>query len=174
MNDTLKEKENAKSNLDRIAFDKVLKICLIAGIVIVSGFIIFYILNPEPGYVVFGLLNENQEAGDYTTNATVKEDIEFYALVENHLGDDLTFYLKIYKGDNQTQLSPSGSENAILNQTTPEVTIANEEKWISDKLTISFLQIGSNQTIIVELWRNTSDSSDSFYDIQWMRLNITA
>jgi uncharacterized membrane protein len=173
MNEKMKQKENAQLQSSRMAFDKILKICLIAGIIIVSGFIIYYILTPEPGFVTFGLLNSEQEAGDYRTNASISEDIEFYVVVENHLGFDFTFHLKIYKGDNQTQLSSSGSENANLNQTTAQVTINNEIRWKSDKLIISFLQIGSNQTIIVELWQMTAGSPDKFYDITWLRLNIT-
>ncbi len=173
MNERTNQKEKTEIDLNKKEFEKILKICLLSGIFIVSGFIIYYIVTPKPGFVTFGLLNSEGVAGDYPTNASVNEDIGFYALVENHLGSDLIFQLKIYKGNNQTQLSPTGSENAILNQTTPQVTINNEQRWISDILTISFTQIGSNQTVIVELWQLKSGSY-KFYDITWLRLNITA
>ena len=174
MSEKVRQKETVERDLDRLALDKILKICLIAGIIISSGLIIYYILTPEPGFITFGLLNSDKEAENYPTKATVNTNIEFYALVENHLGSDLTFHLKIYKGDNQTQLSSTGSVNAILNQTSPQITIKNEERKICGKFIISFLQIGSNQTIIVELWQIINGISDSFYDITWLRLNITA
>jgi len=155
-------------------YDTIVRVCLLAGIIIVSGFIIYYILFPQPGYVTFGLLNANQEAENYQTQASIGEDIEFYATVDNYLGSDFTFRLKIYKGDNNTELSSSGSNNAVLNQTLAKVTIVNGQKWMSEKLTISFYQIGSNQTIIVELWQYTDATTEQFYDIVWQRLNITA
>ncbi|KKK92065.1 hypothetical protein LCGC14_2706660 [marine sediment metagenome] len=51
-----------KSNLRKsyMQFEVLLKISLIIGILIVSGFIIYYILTPEPGYVTLGILNEDK------------------------------------------------------------------------------------------------------------------
>ena len=174
MNKRAKQKESSELELNRKSFDKILKICFVSGIIIVSGFIIYYLLNPTPGYVTFGLLNSEKVIGEYPTQANVSEDIEFYALVENHLGMNFTFELRIYKGDNQTQISPTGSANADLNRTTAQVTLIDSERWISDKLTISFLKIGTNQTIIVELWQVINVTSIVFNNIAWFRLNITA
>jgi len=173
MSESVKSEENRDLELSKQTFDKILKICLIAGIIFVSGFIIYYILNPEPGYVTFGLLNSEQKAENYPTNASVNEEIEFYVLVENHLGGDFTFRLKIKKGDNQTIMSPdSETRNAELNHTTDPIFLVNEQRWISN-FTVSFLTIGANQTIIVELWQITNSIDEKFYDVLWLRLNIT-
>jgi len=155
-------------------FEKIVRICIIAGIIVTSSFIIYYLINPSPGYVTFGILNSNKEAENYQTQATTGENIDFYVTVDNYLGVDLTFQLKIYKGDNSTQLSSSGSNNVEFNQSTDKVTLQTNEKWISDKLTISFFQLGYNQTIIVELWQYVDATTEEFYDILWLRMNITA
>ncbi len=155
-------------------FENIVRVCILAGIIVVSGFIIYYVLLPQQSYVTFGLLNANEEAENYQTQARVGEDIDFYATVNNYLGSDFTFRLKIYKGDNNTVLTSSGSNNAVLNKTSAKVTIVNNQKWKSEKQTISFFQIGSNQTIIVELWQYTDATTEQFYDILWQRLNITA
>jgi uncharacterized membrane protein len=64
-------------------FEKLLKISLILGIIVVSGFIIYFILTPEPGFITFGILNENQEAGNYQTEAAANETVSFFLTVGN-------------------------------------------------------------------------------------------
>ena len=73
-------------------FEALLKISLIIGIIIISGFIIYYVLTPEPGYVTFGILNENQEAENYPTQAPFNETIFFYLTVENNLEKVFNFF----------------------------------------------------------------------------------
>ena len=80
-----------KLKMNNKYFEKLLKICLIFGILVISGFIIYVILTPEPGYVTFGILNENQEAGEYPTEASVNETISFYLTVENNLDRKFSF-----------------------------------------------------------------------------------
>lgn len=174
MSEQKKKKVDIESEKSKKQFEKIVRVCLLAGIIITTGFIIYYILLPQQGYITFGILNENKEAENYPTNASMGEDIDFYTTVANYLGSDFTFCLKIYKGDNNTKLSSSGSRDAVLNQTTAKVTIQNNEKWESEKLTLSFYQIGSNQTIIVELWQFVDETTNQFYDIVWLRMNITA
>jgi uncharacterized membrane protein len=175
MSEKIKTKESRELDLSKKTLEKLVKICLIFGIIVISGFIIYHILLPEQGFVSFGLLNSDKKAGNYPTNASINKDIYFYATVENYLGIDISFRLKIYQGDNQTLIRPTGVTNANLNQTTPKYMLANNQKWISDTpYNISFSQIGSNQTIVVELWQFTTGSNEKFYDILWLRLNITA
>ena len=52
-------------------------------------------------------------------------------------------------------------------------SLNHKDKWISPKLNISFSQIGINQIIIAELWEITNTKPE-FYNILWLRLNITA
>jgi uncharacterized membrane protein len=62
--------ELAKSNK---ILEKLLKISLVIGIITVSGFITYFLLNPELGFVTFGILNSEKEAGNYSTTANVGE-----------------------------------------------------------------------------------------------------
>ena len=151
-------------------FEIILTICLVSGILIISGFIIYYVLTPEPGYITFGILNENQEAENYPTEASINENVSFYLTVENYLEHTFEFSVQIKKGDNDTVMSSAGS-NGILQYMIND-TLNHKELWISEKLNISFSLIGENQIIIAELWQITETSLE-FFDILWLRLNIT-
>ena len=153
-------------------FNKIVRISLIAGILVISGFLIFLITNPEPGYYTFSILNEDQKIENYPTNATTGENIPFYIGVENNLKRDLLFELKILKGDNQTVLNETGSYNAVLNFTIGNYTINNKQEWISPQLTISFFTPGE-RIIIAELYEIKSIGKEEFLDILFLRLNIT-
>lgn len=164
------QKRNFKSSLKE--FDTLLKICLIIGIIVISGFIIYHALKPEPGFVTFGLLNENQEAENYPTEASINESISFYLTVDNYLERDFAFNVKIKKGDNNTVMSSIGSNGTfefLING-----SLKHKEKWMSSKLNISFSQIGANQIIIAELWQNFESKPEEFFNILWLRLNITS
>lgn len=171
---SVKVKSNEKINLkiSNKQFEIILKICLIIGIIIISGFIFYYIFTPEPGYVTFGILNENQKAEDYPTEAVVNENVSFYVTVDNYLNKEFTFRIKIKKGDNNTVLSSIGS-NGTLDSIIGNFTLKNNENWISEKLNVSFSEVGANQIIITELWKITNDVEEKFYNILWLRLNIT-
>jgi uncharacterized membrane protein len=152
-------------------FDFLLKILLIIGIVIVSGFIIYYLITPEPGWINYGILNENQEAGNYKTEATINETITFYLSVENHLSYDFSFNFKIKKGDNYTSLSSSGS-NGTLYLTYGNFTLNPNETIIYGEYNISFADVGENHIIIAELW-SISNEIEEFFDMMYLRVNIT-
>ncbi|TFF97225.1 MAG: DUF1616 domain-containing protein [Promethearchaeota archaeon] len=151
---------------------KVVTICLIAGIIIVSGFIIYYIFTPEPPYHEFFILNGEKKAENYPTNATVGEEIYFYVGIRNYLEKDLTFNISIYKGDNETDLTEWGNLNAEMNITTTNITIKNGEEWVSPKLNITFYEPGK-RIIIAELYE-VKASENKFLNIVYIRLNITA
>ncbi|MHA1932435.1 MAG: DUF1616 domain-containing protein [Promethearchaeota archaeon] len=153
-------------------FDILLKVCLIIGIIVASGFVIFLVVTPEPGYITFGILNENQEAENYSTDATINESISFYLTVENRLINEFSFSIKIKKGTNTTLLSSAGSNGTLefmIND-----TIGYTNQWISNKLNVSFSQPGANQIIIAELWQIGNSELEKFFDILWLRINITS
>jgi len=154
-------------------FDTILKICLIAGIIIISGFIIYEALKPEPGYVTFGILNKNQEAENYPTTASINESIFFYLTVENYLDRDFSYQIQIKKGDNMTTMNPTSGSDGVLNFTIGNFTLKKKQSWLSEKLNVSFSEVGENQIIIVELWQ-IKNIEVKFYDILWLRLNITS
>ena len=154
-------------------FDTLLKICLITGIVIISGFIIYQVFKPEPGYVTFGILNKNQKAENYPTEASINENISFYLTVENYLDRDFSYQIQIKKGDNMTSMNPHSGSDGILNVTIGNFTLKNKQAWLSGKLNVSFSEVGENQIIIVELWQ-IKKTQIEFYNILWLRLNITS
>lgn len=152
-------------------FEVLLKICLIIGILIVSGFIVYYILTPEPGYVTFGILNEDKKAENYPTRANVNETIPFYLSVGNYLKRDFSFQVRVKNGNNETYMSSIGS-NGTLEFTIGNITLDHKGNWISEQLNISFSQLGDNQKIIAELWQIKNNEVE-FYNILWIRLNVT-
>ncbi|MFW9783846.1 MAG: DUF1616 domain-containing protein, partial [Candidatus Heimdallarchaeota archaeon] len=154
-------------------FETLLKICLIIGIIIISGFIFYYVLAPEPGFITYGILNENQEAGNYPTNVTVNNPIFFYITVDNHLDRSFSFQIQIKKGDNTTIMNPSSGSDGALNYTIGNFTLNNEHSWLSGQLNVTFSNVGDNQILIAELWE-IQDIEIEFYDILWLRLNITS
>ena len=155
-------------------FDKILKILLIIGIVIVSGFIIYAVLTPKPGYWYLGILNSDKKAENYPTNAAVDENITFYISVGNYLNRDFSFHLEILKGNNDTVLGPFPSINATTFVNSSTITLQHREVWISSAFNVSFSQAGTNQTIIAELWEIPSVGIRRFYDVVYVRLNITS
>jgi len=81
MSSEASKQDDIKLTENKKAFGKIVRISLIIGILMVSGVVIYYILNPEPGYVDFGLLNSNKKAEDYPTEVVANESVEFYVTV---------------------------------------------------------------------------------------------
>jgi uncharacterized membrane protein len=171
MNRITNDREKNDSKISEKHFEKIVKISLIIGIIIVSGFIIYYLLTPEPGYITFGILNDNQEAENYPTEAPINETISFYLKVENHLDKDLNFGFKIKKGNNDTIMSSSGS-NGTLYLTLGNFTLNPNEGQIYGEYNITFSEAGENKIIIAELW-TIENGIEAFFNIMFMRLNIT-
>ena len=155
-------------------FDKILKILLIIGIIIVSGFIIYAVLTPKPGYWYLGILNSDKKAENYPTNAAVDENITFYISVGNYLNRDFSFHIEILKGNNDTVLGSSPSLNATSFVNSSTITLPHRNVWISSVFNVSFSQAGTNQIIIAELWEIPSVGIRRFYDVVFLRLNITS
>jgi hypothetical protein len=70
-------------------------------------------------------------------------------------------------------MTPSNGSNGVLDFTIGNFTLNHNERWISEKLNTSFSLVGEDQIIIAELWEITNTKSE-FYDVLWLRLNITA
>ncbi|MFX1366273.1 MAG: DUF1616 domain-containing protein [Promethearchaeota archaeon] len=166
-------KKNRKNDLTESnkIFEKLLKICLIIGIVIVSGFIIYYILTPEPGYITFGILDEDQDAEGYPTEASINETITFYLSIGNYLKREFEFRFKILKGNNDTVIG-SFPSNGTLYLTVGDFTLENNIERIYGGYNISFSDVGENQIIIAELWQ-IKNEVEEFYNVVYLRLNIT-
>ncbi|NVM19369.1 MAG: DUF1616 domain-containing protein [Candidatus Lokiarchaeota archaeon] len=169
--DNTKNLNSVKKNYKE--FDKLLKILLIIGIVIISGFIVYAVLTPEPGYITFGLLNSDRKAENYPTNATVGENVTFYVSVGNYLNRDFSFRIEILEGDNETILRPTGSVNATSYLNSSTILLLHGDSWISS-FNFSFSDPGYDQTIIAELWETNIGPNDKYWEIHWMRLNVTS
>lgn len=169
-----KRQEKFENIRNRKQLGTIVKISIIIGILVVSGFIIYYILTPEPGFVIFGLLNKEKKAENYPTHAKVNETVSFYVYVENHFNRDFNFKVEILRGDNETILTSTGSIGAESYYNTSKVTLSNNQFWMSEMLNVSFSQPGANQSIIAELWEILSSGVDRFYNILYLWLNITA
>jgi uncharacterized membrane protein len=155
-------------------FEKLVKISIIIGILVVTGFIIYYLLTPEPGFVVLGLLNEEKKAENYPTEVKVGENVSFYVSVENYMNRDFEFRVEILLGDNDTILSSTEpAKNASSYYNTTQVTLKHNEKWISEMLNVSFSQPGADQRIIIELWEIVNSITEKFYNNLWLWLNVT-
>jgi uncharacterized membrane protein len=165
------ETSNLKKNYKD--FEKTLKILLIIGIIIISGFIVFALLTPEPGYITFGVLNSDKKAENYPTNATLGENVTFYVSVGNYLNRDFSFRIEILKGNNETNLGPTGSSNAISFLNSSTIELQHGENWMN-AFNVSFSLLGNNQTIIAELWETNIGPNDKYWEIFWIRLNITS
>jgi uncharacterized membrane protein len=156
------------------ALDKLIKVLLIIGIIVISGIIIYFIFNPAPGYTTFGLLNSNKQAGNYQKTASVGENVTFHAIVGNFLGRDFRFYVEVLIGDNDTIRSETGSRNTTSAYNTSIFNLHHTETWMSDSLQVSFSQVGTNYSVIAELWEVTTGSGNEFKNIMWFIINITA
>jgi len=82
-----------------LTLEKITKIVLIAGIIIISGAMIYTFTKTEEPDLLFFILNENQELKDYQTNSTVGENVSVYAMIENHLGKTEDFSVRVYRGN---------------------------------------------------------------------------
>jgi len=169
LNRSPNKNELAKSNT---IFEKLVKISLIIGIITVSGFITYFLLNPEPGFVTFGILNSEKEAGNYPTTANVGENISFYVSVQNKMERDFSFRVEILRGDNETILASTGSISAESYLNTSKIILSDNQFWMSEMLNISFFQPGKNQSVIAELWEIPYIGNDKFFFILYFRLEI--
>jgi len=172
MNETTikREKDNLRTSNEH--FDKLLKICLILGIIIISGFIIYYVLTPEPGFVSLGILNSEKEAEDYPNNATVEQNISFYVTVENHMNRKFSFRIEILTGNKNTLVGSSCSINATSYYNTTKITLLDKEFWISNMLNVSFSLPGEDKRIFIELWQISSSGIEKCFSLVFLWLNI--
>ena len=167
----MKESKKALESNTKNLFERLVKISLLIGIFVVMGFIIYYSLTPEPGYLYFGVLEDGEELENYTIEAKLDESINFSVIVGNYMKRDYQFRVKVLKGNNNTILFP-GPSNGTIVHVFENTTLSHEDTWISSTINVSFNEIGANQLIIIELWEIATEI-ESFFDILWLRLNIT-
>ena len=137
-----KSQENIDEKKSFQHFGKLLTVCLIVAILIIAGFIIYYLYTPESPYHTYTILNEDKKMEAYPINASRGEDISFYLGLGNNLEEDLIFTIIISKGDNTTILSPYGTLNRDYNYTATNFILSHEKIWFSNQLNMSFYETG--------------------------------
>jgi uncharacterized membrane protein len=151
---------------------KITKIILIVGIILTSFFIIYEILNVEPGFVTLGVLNSEKKAENYPTEVSVGEEFTLFISVGNNLATNYTFSVHVFTGDQNTQVSKTTGSNGTLKEKLSSVTLQPGEEWISNAQKITFYSPGENSMVIFELWK-IENSKETFYDVVFIRLNVT-
>lgn len=154
-------------------FNKILKYLLLIGIIVVSGFLIYYILTPEPGYVDFGILNSDKEAGNFPEIVEINENVSFYLTVDNYLNREFSFRVEILKSNGSKISHPSDplTSQSILN--TSIIALGNRRCWVSNLFNISFNAPGDDQNIIAELWEIKVGLPGAFFASLYLRFNVT-
>ena len=173
----MSSKERAKRTIELEKsykdFNKILKYLLLIGIIGVSGFLIYYILTPEPGYVDFGILNSDEEAGNFPEIIETDENVSFYLTVNNYLNREFSFLIEILKSNGSKISHPSDplTSQSVLN--TSIIYLGNRGGWISDLFNISFNTPGDDQNVIAELWEIKVGFPRSFFASLYLRFNVT-
>lgn len=158
-----------------INLERATRIVLIIAIVIVSGFIVYNLVRPKEEFVQFSILNDHLIMGDYPTQIQAGESVGFYVQVENYYLTAQDFQIKLYCGNATSSMDPVvGVKNATHLQDYTE-TITADGKWLSPLLTVTFLNVGPNQFVAVELWQKIEGQWHYLPNyIVFLRLNVTA
>jgi uncharacterized membrane protein len=161
-------KESKDSNMEYTT-----RAILILGILIVSGFIIYDVTKPSEEYVLFSVLNQDMELGDYPSHLIVGQKINFYFYVENHLAETTEFNVKIYIGNSSSSINPKlGISNAQFLGNYSKMVVEGEN-WTSSQIEYQFQTTGS-QFIGLELWQNQNDEWTYVENHTLMlRINVT-
>ena len=142
---------------DGLSLQKITRIVLLVGIIVVAGAMVYTLTRPEEEDVLFFVLNEDQVMKDFPVNTTVDQPVSLHAYVDNHLQRTTEFCVQIYRGNENLSINSSiGMENNsnakyLFNHTK---TLENEDSWITPMINVSFSSPG-NQTILLELWVKT-------------------
>lgn len=170
-----KEKATKSTELekDNKYFDKLVTLLLLIGIIVISGFLLYSILNPEPGDVSFGILNSEKEAGNYPTSVELGNNISFFLTVNNYFNREFSFRIELLISNDTVITLPSNRlyARSILNTST--LTLHRYSNWVSNRFDVSFTEPGDNQTIIAELWEINDDFPGKFFTSLYLRLNVT-
>ena len=169
--DKLRDEKN--SLFSKINLDTLVKIVLILSILIVSIGIISFLNRPEEEYAIFIVLNDDKQMGNYPTNASAQENVSLHTYVENHYSDETDFMVKVYKGNNQTTItSENGTRNAEWLRNISVSPLGENENWTSQVINVSFGEVGTNQTIVFELWKKNEDGQWNYVPNQVLFVRI--
>ena len=142
-----------------LKLNTITRIVLVCGIIFVLGATLYTVTRPEEPDLLFFILNEDQVMKDFPTNTTVGGSVSFHAYIENHLQNQATFAVLIYRCEANilrnitTGVADDPLAVYLENQT---ISLDDGEGWISDKINVAFPSIGDRQPIILELWINTT------------------
>ncbi|MCP4762551.1 MAG: hypothetical protein GY870_12290 [archaeon] len=153
--------------------EKVVKIILISGILILLPFIFYTSTRNDNPHMIISVLNENKELGNYPHNAATGTNISLYFLVENHGYGEIDVKIKHLKGNDTVFVNSSGSYNTSL-VGEYEKTMIESERWISDiPINTSLSDACDDSRILFELWINEDpELGYEYYDIAYIWVDI--
>lgn len=164
--------ENGKDNPREIKLQKLVKIILILGIIIIIPFIIVVTHNKESPNITIGILNTDKQMGNYPHDVTVGKNISLYFFAESHGFPDLNASVHQIIGNNSIQITQNGSSNGTIIQSV-NFTLNSSQRWISNELNCSFSTPGNNSAEVFELWVDFGQGFQ-FYNLCYIRLNVTS
>jgi uncharacterized membrane protein len=162
--------ETASSEIN---LEKTTRGVLIVGILVVSGFIAYNLLKPNEEYVLFALLNEDMELGNYNSHLQPGNSTSLYFYLENHMQRTTEFNVRMYQGNESSYIKPSqGILNATLIGNFTH-TLENNANWTSFQ-TVRFDQTGM-QFVGFEVYKLTNNGWSYIENHTiYLRINVTA
>jgi hypothetical protein len=114
------------------------------------------------------------QMGNYTTNLHTDEIMTFYFYVENHLQYAADFNVRVYIGNDQSQIIPG---EGILNANlfgNYSLSLENNMNWTSTAISYSFPLVGL-QFIGLELYQNVNNQWQYLDNYTlFLRVNVTS
>jgi hypothetical protein len=156
--------------------EKMVKIILIAGILIIIPFIFGVSLRRDPPYTIWGVLNDEMEAGNYPTTIQTNENISLFLFVECHKYGTINVGIRHIVGVNSSlELNSEGTVGGTLVQEI-NFTAQDAVRWESTQINSTIATpLGANEHFIIafELWLELN-LIWTFHDLLYIRLNTTA
>ena len=153
-----------------------MKIVLIVGILIIIPFIFGVSLRRDPPYVIWGVLNDQMEAGNYPNTIETDENITLFLFAECHKYGTINVGIRHIVGSNSSlELNSDGTMGGTLVQEM-NFTAQDAVRWESTQVNSSIsTPLGINEHFIIafEIWLEL-ESVWTYHDLLYIRLNSTA
>ncbi len=137
----------------RVNLEKLVKVILLSSIAIVTGFILYQVLfTKSPGYINFGMLNENGQYGNYPYNVNQGENFYLRYFIGDYNPDITEFSVRTYRANSSSTVTfAHGVDNATLLGVYNH-TLNFNATYTSDPLPFNVTEVGNTSRICFELW----------------------
>jgi uncharacterized membrane protein len=132
-------------------------IALVFIIGLVAGYYLWFRGEPEP-YSTISILDADGLANDYPEIVVIGENNSFtvWVTVENHMGEDLSFEVRIKVTTQKAPVFPIQEEAT----TVFPITLRKGEKWSTTATTT--LELAGDYMIVYELWMRNNTGAFKF------------